>query len=140
MSEPLIVEFYQSEEANAPEAIVLAGYGGDGPERGAGTLAAFFASVKSSQEPRFDDANLLAARFVCWHAHEYRWGNQPVDFRHVRLIPTSSEFEHYLIARVFAHSNGPKVKFVSDSDLSMDEISVAANLLRQSVAATLTMQ
>src|SRR5438105_3204114 len=94
MSDKLIVEFYGTEDSAMPVACVLACHGGDNPSSAATTLTDFFDSVSVVPEPRFDDAGVLAARFVVWQsAQEADRGS--LDFYGVVLVPfqTNSDYQ-----------------------------------------------
>jgi hypothetical protein len=132
MSERLIVEFYEEGKRDKPVATVLAYHGGQDPEAAAFTLAAFFSALKTLEQPRFNDAQVLAARFVSWQGFECRLSAKPFDFIDVGIINDSKEYEGYLIARVHAHSVRPHVEFVKDSFCAANELSTASIILGQS--------
>jgi hypothetical protein len=129
MSDKLIVEFYSSEDSATPVACVLASHGGDNPSSAATTLADFFDSVSALAEPRFDDAGILAARFVVWQAVQEADRNS-LDFYGVTLVPfqTSNGCQ---TMRVYVNERRPYVHCVSDEWTTPQELREASIILRQ---------
>jgi len=129
MSDKLVVEFYDSKNSTAPVACVLACHGGDNPSSAATTLSDFFADISHLAESRFDDASVLAARFVVWESGKgssYR----SFDFTDVGIMPFQETYG-YQIARVYACGDLPYVHFVRDEWTSEQELVEAAIILRQ---------
>jgi hypothetical protein len=129
MSDKLVVEFYCSEDSVQPVACVLACHGGDNPSSAATTLADFFDKLALLPESRFDDAALLAARFIVWESSKGA-GSNPLDFCDVALH-TFRESAGYQIARVYARGDRPYVHCVRDEWSSEQELIEAALILRQ---------
>jgi len=129
MSDKLVVEFYGLEDAAIPVACVLACHGGDNPSSAATTLADFLDSVTTLSEPRFDDAGVLAARFVVWQAAQEA-DHDSLDFYGVALVPF--QISHgYQTARVYADKRRPYVHCVSDEWTTSQELMEASIILRQ---------
>lgn len=138
MSERLIVEFYEAAERPMPVASVLCFHGGDDAESAAYTLAAFIGHVRQLAQPQFDNAGLLAARFISWRGYEDRNSEKIADFADVVLIPTLERPDYYLVAKVIANAERPKVQFLRDSALHDHELQAAAAVLGQAEWETAT--
>jgi len=129
MSDKLIVEFYSHEDSATPVACVLACHGGDNPSSAATTLADFFDSVSALAEPRFDDAGVLAARFVVWQALQEADRNS-LDFYGVTLVPFQKS-NGCQTMRVYANERRPHVHCVHDEWTTPKELVEASIILRQ---------
>jgi hypothetical protein len=129
MSDKLIVEFYSFEHPELPIACVLACHGGDNPSSAATTLADFFDSVSALSEPRFDDAGLLATRFIVWQAAQES-ERDSLDFSGVALVPFELS-NGYQTVRVYAGNRRPYVHCVNDEWTTRRELVEAAIILRQ---------
>jgi len=129
MSDKLIVEFYNANEPEVPIACVLACHGGDNPSSAATTLADFFDSVSALPEPRFNDAGVLAARFVVWQALQEA-DRDSLDFNGLALVPFQTS-NVYQTARVYAGKHRPYVHCVSDRWTTRQELREASIILRQ---------
>lgn len=129
MSDKLTVEFYGPEDSAKPVACVLACHGGDNPSSAATTLADFFDSVSALAEPRFDDAGVLAARFVVWQTAQEANANS-FDFYGVALVPFQTSYG-YQTARVYACESRPYVHFVNDEWTTPQELMEASIILGQ---------
>jgi hypothetical protein len=124
VSDKLVVEFYDSVDTNVPTACVLAYYGGDNPSQAATTLTDFFTALSGIPDPRFDDAGLLAARFVAWEGQRYSTEN-PFDFLAVTIIPPHQS-HGCQVARIYAgRSSHPRIEFVRDQYTTTEEIEEA---------------
>jgi hypothetical protein len=131
MSDKLIVEFYCANEPEVPVACVLACHGGDNPSSAATTLSDFFDSVSAASEPRYDDAGVLAARFVVWQAvQEQENDRDSLEFNGVVLIPFQTS-HGYQTVRVYACKHRPYVHCVEDEWTTCRELIEASIILRQ---------
>ena len=129
MSDKLVVEFYDLSNSGAPTACVLACHGGDNPSQAATTLTDFLMAVAGISEPRFEDAGLLAARFVAWEGQR---GSRKTsfDFLDVSIIPPN-QAHGYQVARVYAGSGPyPRVEFVPDQYTTAQEDEEALAIMR----------
>jgi hypothetical protein len=131
MSDKLIIEFYSSDDATMPVACVLASHGGDNPSSAATTLSDFFEALSCSDDARFDDAGLLAARFVAWKGLQGS-SSLPFDFIDVSLVPFEQNYGCQ-VARVYARSGEPDVQFVRDEWTTDREMVEAAMILGHGV-------
>jgi len=129
MSDKLIVEFYAAYDLVTPTGCVLTCHGGDNPSSAATTLADFFDALAVLKDPRYEDAAVLAARFVFWEAGK-SLESQPLDFDDVSLIPFQKDYG-YQVARVYANNHRPYVHCVTDQWTTDQELFEAAILLRQ---------
>ena len=129
MSDKLVVEFYCPEDLTQPLACVLACHGGDNPSSAATTLADFFDKISSIPESRFDDAGLLAARFIAWEGSKGT-GSGKFDFIDVALLPFEERYG-YQTVRVYASDERPYVHCVRDESTTQQEMHEAAIILRQ---------
>lgn len=128
MSDKLVVEFVGEDKDVV--AVVFALHGGDNPPAAALTIADFLNQVAKLDEPRFDDAGLLAARFVVWQSGISK-GAGDLTFLDVVLISRADSYG-YQLARVYAQDDRPYVHIVRDQYSTPDEMYEAAILLGQS--------
>lgn len=96
MSDKLVVEFYDLSNSGAPTACVLACHGGDNPSQAATTLTDFLMAVAGISEPRFEDAGLLAARFVAWEGQR---GSRKTSFDFFGCLDHSTQSSSWLSSR-----------------------------------------
>ncbi len=89
MSDKLVIEFIGEDKQTV--AVVFAYHGGDNPAAAALTIADFLNQVEKLDEPRFDDAGLLAARFVVWQSSISN-GAGELAFLDVSLISRAEEY------------------------------------------------
>ncbi len=127
MSDKLVVEFVGEDKQTV--AVVFALHGGDNPPAAALTIADFLNRVAKLDEPRFDDAGLLAARFVVWQSGISK-GAGELAFLDVVLIPRTESYG-YQLARVHALPDRPYIHIVRDRYSTADEMYEAAILLGQ---------
>jgi hypothetical protein len=127
MSDKLVVEF--AGEDKQIIAVVFALHGGDNPPAAALTIADFLNQIAKLDEPRFNDAGLLAARFVVWQSGISK-GPGELAFHDVVLIPRADDYG-YQLARVYAQDDRPYVHIVRDKYSTWDELTDAATLLGQ---------
>ncbi|HEY0309407.1 MAG TPA: hypothetical protein VGB94_14690 [Acidobacteriaceae bacterium] len=128
MSEKLILEFYGSDISQQPVACILARWGGDNPSSAATTLADFFSAIRNLSNPRFEDAGLLAARFVSWQGQKDS-GEQSYDFIDVCLIRTQEAYD-YQVVRIYTDGEFcPRVEFVQDQYTIKEELEQAAIIM-----------
>jgi len=128
MSEKLILEFYGSDTSQEPVACILAHWGGDNPSSAATTLADFFSAIRNLSNPRFEDAGLLAARFVSWQGQKDS-GEQSYDFIDVCLIRTQEAYD-YQVVRIYTDGEFcPRVEFVQDQYATKEELEQAAMIM-----------
>lgn len=129
MSDRLIIEFYSRVNSEQPVATVLALFGGDNPLSAATTLSDFFTRVSKLSRPRFDDAGLLAARFISWEGSKSA-GADSLDFIDV-VLQERVNVHGYQTARVYAQELRPYVHLVIDDYTACEELADAADVLSQ---------
>ena len=129
MSDKLIVEFYAAHDLATPAACVFAFHGGDNPSSAATTLADFFDALASLSDPRYNDASVLAARFVVWEACKSSESNR-LDFNDVSITPFQEDYG-YQVARVYTDDDRPYVHCVTDQWTTDGELLEAAIILGQ---------
>ena len=137
MSEKLIVEFYE-QTSTSPVATVLSIHGGDNPVSAALTLCDFLNQISKLDRSDFNDAGLLAARFIIWHATHVD-GPRGLEISDVMLIQNAKDYG-YQTARVHALQERPYVEIVEDQYSTAEELESAAFLLRQSNVGCLSTQ
>lgn len=129
MSDKLVVEFYDSSGSDTPIACVLACHGGDNPPQAATTLTDFFTAIAGVLDPRFEDAGLLAARFVAWEGQRGS-GRRSFDFLDVAIIPPH-QAHGYQVARVYAgRESHPRLELVRDQYTTTQEMEEAMAIIR----------
>jgi hypothetical protein len=129
VSDKLVVEFYSQDSPAEPLASILATFGGDNPSSAATTLCDFFDRISTLREPRFDDASVLAARFIVWESSKSGGGGQ-LEFTHVSLLRGGGP-SPYQTVRVYEREGRPYVHCVIDKYTTANELQEAAFILRQ---------
>lgn len=127
MSDKLVVEFYDR-LSPTPVATVLTLHGGDNPASAALTLCDFIGQVRVLQEPRFEDAGVLAARFIIWQTASVG-GEKDIEPYEVTLIHPAIEYG-YQLARVYANEGRPSIEIVRDQYTTPEEMTSAETLLK----------
>ncbi len=129
MSERLVVEFYESLSSSEALCAVLAFHGGNNPVSAALTITDFFNQVSRFDDPRFDNASILAARFVAWQGAQGRRKTN-FDFSDVAIIQPQDSY-NYQSVRIYAQAERPFVHIVMDQYATPDELLEAAAWLQQ---------
>ena len=118
MSDKLVVEFYD-QFLPTPVATVLSLHGGDNPASAALTLCDFLGQIQKLEKPRFEDAGVLAARFIIWHS-THVGGKRGLEVYDAALIHQATDYG-YQLARVYATEDRPSVEIVQDRYTTTEE-------------------